>query len=66
MQFGESEVQDLRLPLLSDEDVRRFDIAMDDAFVVRGFEPFRNLDSCVEQRFELKCRLVIRICLLRN
>ena len=38
------EVQNLRDVLLGDEDVGWLDVAMDDALLMRGFQPRRNLD----------------------
>jgi len=48
VKFCETEVEDLRLPVAGEEDVRRFDVAMNDPFLVRGFESVRNLDGSVQ------------------
>src|SRR5437016_13586653 len=66
VKFCETEVQDFRLPVAGNEDVRRFYIAMNDAFPVRGFESVRNLDGSVQQRLELKGCLGLRICFRGN
>ena len=39
----EPEVQDLHSPVKAQLDVRGLEIAMDDALLVRGFKPFRDL-----------------------
>ena len=46
--FGQSEVENLGMPALGDEDVRGLDVAMNDAFGVRGIQRVGNLDGQVE------------------
>ena len=41
----ESEVQNLRRAVRPDLDVRWFQVPVDDPFLVRGFEAFRNVDE---------------------
>jgi hypothetical protein len=48
--FRESEIKQLDHPILGDEDVRRLEVAMDDALEVRRLERRCNLD-CQPQRF---------------
>ena len=48
-ELRDPEVQNLRLITIGDEDVRRFDIAMDDAGGVGGVECVRNLRAQVER-----------------
>jgi hypothetical protein len=48
--FRESEIKQLDDPVLGDEDVRRLEVAMDDAFEVRRLERGRDLRS-QPQRF---------------
>ncbi len=45
---GDAEVHDLRLTAVADEDVRRLDVAMDDAVLVRVREPAAGLGDDVE------------------
>ena len=47
--LGQSEVQDLHLPALGYEDIRRLDVAVENAFRVRGIQCVGNLDTGVEQ-----------------
>src|SRR2546428_7714847 len=42
-QLRQSEVEDLGLPALGDQDVRGFDVPMDDASRVRGIQGVRDL-----------------------
>jgi hypothetical protein len=39
----DAEIEDLRFPVLVDQDVCRLQIAMDDPLLVRRFEGLRNL-----------------------
>ena len=41
--FSQSEVENLYAPIIGDENVFRLDIAMHDAFLVRGSETLRDL-----------------------
>src|SRR5439155_689761 len=66
IKFGEAEVQYLRLAAFGNEDICWLDVAMNNAFLVRGFEPVRNLDGSIQQRLELKRRLGLRVCFRRN
>ena len=47
--FGEAEVEDLR-PARGEENVRRLDVAMDDARAVRGIERVGQRDRDVDER----------------
>ncbi len=49
MKFSEAKIQDFHLPVFSNKDVRRLDIPMDDALLVRGVEALRDLDSDIKQ-----------------
>jgi hypothetical protein len=49
-----SEVQYFRAATGSDEDVRRFDVAMDDSLGMRCLEPIENLDGDIEQAIHLQ------------
>jgi hypothetical protein len=53
-QLRDAEIQDLGLPALRDEDVRRLDVAMHDAFGVRGFESIGDLNGEVEDKIQRK------------
>ena len=55
-ELGQAEVENLHLPRLGDEDVRRLDVAMDDALRVRGAERFGDLHRQVEHGVELQLR----------
>jgi len=50
--FGQAEIEHLRLPALRDENVRRFDVAMNDALGVRGVDGVRDLNPEVENLFD--------------
>ena len=52
--LGESKVEDLRLTARGDEDVRRFQIAVDDALRVRRFERVGDLHAEGEQRLGIQ------------
>ena len=47
--LGQTEVENLRAVLVADEDVRRLDVAMDDALGVRGVQRVGELDGDLEQ-----------------
>ncbi len=47
--LGQSEVQDLGLTALGYENICRFDIAMSDAFAVRGVERVGDVDGNIEK-----------------
>ena len=55
-QLGQSEVQNLDLPLCGHEDVRWLDVAMNDALLVGGFQSVANLNGDVEQSLQRKLR----------
>ena len=42
-QLGETEIEDLQAAIVRDENIFRFQVAMDDAFVVRGSQTLRDL-----------------------
>ena len=48
-QLRQSEVQNLHPPVLGDEQVLRFQIAMDNAFLMRRGQPARNLHSVINR-----------------
>ncbi len=48
--LGKTEIEDLDATARSDEDVRRLDVAMDDAGGMRGVQRVGNLDPCAEPR----------------
>ena len=50
----QSEVEDLGLPALGDEDVRRLDVAVDDPLGVGGVQGVGKLDSQLEQLLRLE------------
>src|SRR5580700_2969528 len=52
--LGEAEVENLYRAALGDEDVGRFDVAVDDAFGMSGVEGVGELDADVEQAIERK------------
>ena len=47
--LGQAEVENLGVPALGDENVGGLDVAMDDAFAVRGIERVGDLDGQAEQ-----------------
>ena len=47
-QFGQAEVQNLHAAVVGDEDVLGFQIAMDDALVVRGRETVGDLERVLD------------------
>ena len=49
VKFCETKIQNFHLPVFSNKDVRRLDVAMDDALLVRGFETLRDLDCDIKQ-----------------
>ena len=50
----QSKVQNLGVTTLCDEDVRRLDVAVDDAFGMRGIEGIGNLDGERENQFRFQ------------
>ena len=48
--FGEAEIEDLGVAALGDENIRGLDVAMHDAFGVRGVERVGDFDGEIEQR----------------
>ncbi len=53
-ELHQSEIEDLAYALIGNEDVRRLDVAMDDALLVRGLQPVANLNPDVQQFVERK------------
>ena len=51
-QLGQAEIEYLRLPTLGHEDIRWLNVAVDDAFGVRGVEPVGNLNRQIQQRVD--------------
>ena len=52
--LGQSEVQNLGLPTCSDEDIRRLDVAVDDALGMRSIQSVGDLDREIERGSQLK------------
>ncbi len=48
-EFRQAKIQDLRLSLIDEENVRGLDIAVDDALGVGRFKTIRNLNANVQQ-----------------
>ena len=53
-ELREAEVEHLHLAAPGEEDVRRLDVAMQDAFGVRGVQRVGDLRADVEHRFEIE------------
>ena len=53
-EFGETEIQNLGLPLLGDKNIRRLDVAMDDALAMRRVQTLADLNGQVEQLLEFQ------------
>jgi len=51
--LGKPKVQNLGVPPLSDENVRRLDIAVNDSLAVRSFQRVCNLDADIQQQFQI-------------
>jgi len=51
-EFGDAEIEQLRLAALRDEDVCRLDVAMDDALRVRGVERVGDLTARVDDEVD--------------
>ena len=51
--LGQTKVQQLRLPIRSDEQVSRLDVAMDNSLAMRGRQPIRNPYRQFQQRLGL-------------
>src|SRR5215470_20287652 len=50
---SQAKIQDSSVTPLRYENIRRLDVAVDDAFGVRRLQPFRNLDRQIEQFVDL-------------
>src|SRR5208282_6671739 len=48
-ELGEAEIQNLHLTPLGNENIRRLNVAMDDALGVRGVQRVRQLNAHIEQ-----------------
>src|SRR5947209_3365235 len=55
-QLGETEIENLYLTALSDEDVGRLDVTMNDALGMRGFERLGELNADIEQTIKWQRR----------
>src|SRR5206468_3189888 len=55
-QLGETEIENLYLTALSDEDVGRLDVTMNDALGMRGFERLGELNADIEQAIKRQGR----------
>jgi hypothetical protein len=53
-QLGETEIENLWVSTLSDEDIRRLDISVNDAFGVRRIERVGNLYAVCQQRLKIE------------
>ena len=53
-EFRQAEIEDLGLPALGDEDIRRLDVAVHNSAGVRRIESVRDLDPQFEQLFSLQ------------
>ena len=62
--LGQSEIEDLGVPALGDENVRRLDVAMNDAFGVRGVERIGDLDA--ESRTDVDLQRTCRDAVLQR
>jgi hypothetical protein len=56
-QLGETEVKNLGIAASGDKYVGRFDIAVDDAFLVRGLQTVSHLDSPIERPADSRSRV---------
>jgi hypothetical protein len=52
-QLRQAEIQNLRLLALLNENVRRLDVAVDDALGMGGVQPVGYLDGQIQQRIDL-------------
>ena len=52
-EFRQAEVQNLRLPSRGNENVRRLDVAVGDAFGVCRLQPVGDLNCDIQQRIDL-------------
>ena len=52
--LGQAKIEHFRLSALGDENIRGFDIAVDDSFGVRGIQSFRDLDPKLQYFLERK------------
>src|ERR1700682_1802186 len=60
-EFSDAEVQDFCLAAIGDEDVRGFDVAVNDALPVRSLQSASNLDGEIEQLFRWQRLGVLQI-----
>jgi hypothetical protein len=49
MHFRQSEIEDLRVAAIGDEEVRGFDVAMDDSLSVGGFQRIGRLNAEIQE-----------------
>ena len=62
-EFGDPEVQNLRLAALRNKNVGGLNVAMNDAFLVRGIQAVGNLDGVIDQLMQSAGRAVSCACL---
>ena len=60
--FRQPEVEHFHRTVFGDHDIRRFQVAVDDAFCVRRVEPCRNLRGNVDRLFELESTSLDPLC----
>ena len=53
LNFGQPEIQNLGVPALGHKNIRRLDVAVNDALRVRRVQPIRNLNAQIEQRLQI-------------
>jgi hypothetical protein len=51
--LGQTEIQNLRVPLLGHKNIRRLDVPMDDALSVRRIQRLRHFNRQIQQTLQL-------------